>query len=94
MSYDAAQTSYYLMVLGSSLLGFLCLLYIVTLDRKQKEKELELKYRNPLPSKKIPKKEKNDEIIDTLNFMLQNNIISHQEYNQLIVKCLPYMEGK
>jgi hypothetical protein len=34
---------------------------------------------------------KNDEIIDTLEWMLSNSIITPQEYTKLMGKCLQYM---
>lgn len=92
--YNSDQTLMYLVIIFFSLLGFIAIVYVTASERKQKEKELEMKYQNTVPTKKIPKKQKNDEIIDTLNFMLAHNIIDTKEYNTLMVKCLPFMEGK
>lgn len=94
MFYDPANTIGVLTVIALALLGFLAIIFVTTMERKQKEKEHEMKYQNTVPSKKLPKKQQNDEIIDTLNFMLQNGIIDTKEYNTLMVKCLPYMEVK
>lgn len=84
----------YLIISVISLLGFIALIFGISVENKRKEKELEMKYQkpSPVPAKKIPKKDKNDQILFTLEFMLQNNIITTQEYNKLMVKCLPFME--
>lgn len=85
----------YLIIVVLSTLGFIAVVYGITYDNKMKMKELELKYKNTtdkVPSKKVTKTEKNDQILFTLNFMLERNILTVQEYNKLMVKCLPHME--
>lgn len=85
------QTTIYLTVIMISLFGFMALIFSINMEKKNKEKELEMKYQQH-PSKKVTKTEKNDQILFTLNFMLERNILTVQEYNKLMVKCLPHME--
>lgn len=44
--------------------------------------------------KKIDKKtvQKSNDVIDTLDWMLANSIITPQEYSKLIGKCLPFLQ--
>lgn len=52
------------------------------------EKEKEEK-----PKKKASSKSDNrNNVIDALDFMLANNIIDTKQYNELMVKSLPYIE--
>lgn len=66
-------------------------------NRKQRAREIEFienqKYKQKEKQKsKATPKTKSDEIIDTLDWMLANQIITASEYNKLMVKCLPLME--
>lgn len=79
------NTSFPLMMMVLSLLIFLFLVFMVgILNQKEKRPSKE---RTP----KVIQKERHDEVIDTLDFLLQNQIITPTEYNNLVVKSLPYL---
>lgn len=58
--------------------------------KPRKTKEAPLK-KSLEQEKKNKGKPSPDEVIDVLQFMLQNNIIDEKQYNQLIVKASPYL---
>jgi hypothetical protein len=39
-----------------------------------------------------PRKQQTDDILCALNWLLMHNIIDNKQYNELIVKCLPFLE--
>jgi hypothetical protein len=57
---------------------------------EQKQHEQELKKKSA-PVTKSSTKTQGAEIIDTLDWMLANNIIDTKEYTRLMGKCLQYM---
>lgn len=66
------------------------LLMIVRLINRYKDEPPE---QMQIPTK--PKQTNKDiNLLDSLEFMRDHNIISSQEFNQLFVKVLPYVEGK
>lgn len=63
-------------------------------ERKERETERKItpkKEREQKPKKRT-KSEEGAMVIDTLDFMLQRNIIDSKQYNELMVKCLPFIE--
>lgn len=84
------------------LIGVLITVFSITMKHKRKQQEFEIakelnkRYQQPTqqPETKIQHivKPKHDEVIDTLNFMLEHQIIDTTEYNQLLVKSLPFLE--
>lgn len=66
------------------------ILAVFTIAGKQTAYDKEMEKRYPPPSKK--KVQKSDEIIDTLDWMLANSIITPQEYTKLVGKCLPFLQ--
>lgn len=51
------------------------------------------KEKEETPKKKTSSKSDNrNNVIDALDFMLANNIIDTKQYNELMVKSLPYIE--
>jgi hypothetical protein len=45
----------------------------------------------PKPKKPSKRRTHSDEIIDTLDWMLMNSIITKEEYTKLMGKCLPFL---
>jgi len=92
MSIQSIQTD--LVTLGFLLLGFIVLIYglslIATLISKSSKRDREIEEDDPIV--KLPHKRKTDEIIDTLEWMKALGIIDTQEYNKLMVKCLPHLK--
>lgn len=63
-------------------------------DHLKWEREREKKSKSvPVPQQKgASKKTQSAEVIDSLNWMLSNSIITPQQYNEIMVKCLPFLE--
>lgn len=67
------------------------ILAVFTISGKQQSKyDKEMAKREPKIDKK--KVQKSDEIIDALDWLLANSIITPQEYSKIIGKALPFLQ--
>jgi hypothetical protein len=81
------MTSELQLLVGITLLFLLGVMCIANKPKTEPIKEEKIVHK---PQTKT--KHRRDEVIDTLDWMLVNHIITTTEYNKMMVKCLPFIE--
>lgn len=69
------------------LLIFLAFVFLISAIKQNQPKQ------RAEPKPKIKAKSRTDEVMDSLDWMLSNQIITSAEYTKLLGKCLPFLEG-
>lgn len=84
--YDSGADFY-----GMIALVFIALMFFISTRPKDEPEQSTPQTKNEAKAR-IKKKSRSAEVIDTLDWMLQNQIISSHEYSKLMAKCLQFFD--